>query len=133
MKKYTVLISLLIATFFVSILSACSVFEGININLGTTTSRSTGRFTDRNEPLNLDIQVREDFAIFRVDVNINVDDGSVSWMLTDPHGELAEMGIVWDGERINEKLSFDPIPGIWEMVLLFRDATGEYTIRWNAN
>lgn len=61
-----------------------------------------------------------------------LDQGTLSWELTDPAGEIVWSGALAAGEAETKRLDFDPVVGEWQLVVTFEAAVGHYEHCWEA-
>ena len=59
-------------------------------------------------------------------IELEVNNGSVSWLLTDPSGALREEGESRQGDTVKRELHFDSREGTWNLRLAFEDMSGAY-------
>lgn len=96
-------------------------------------SRSRTDFEDKTEIRITTLEVRPAMTSNDLRVRVDLTEGSMSWTLTDPEGDVR-----WEEESVapahwNESREFEPIVGEWTLRLSLENATGGYDVHWQAS
>lgn len=105
-------------------------FNGTNLH---SNHRSSYSFDDRSGVDQDIFEVRSDFNQITLRLSLQVDDGAVSWTLTDPAGETQWDGTVEAGDQLEEERTLPIMAGEWRLDLAFTEADGQITIDWQGS
>jgi len=76
------------------------------------------------------IEVGEGVARLRVDVNVKLSTGTVSWLLIDPQGAERLRGEIAAGSGRGSTGDLETQPGTWRLKIASREASGSYRVQW---
>ena len=67
----------------------------------------------------------------RLDMQVQLKQGTLEWTLTDPQGVVRWQGTAEAGESVDLSRTFDnPAPGRWDLTFQLEQAAGEYHAQW---
>ena len=96
-------------------------------------SRSRTDFEAKTETRITTLEVRQAMTSNDLSMRVDLTEGSMSWTLTDPEGDVH-----WEKEIVapahwNESHEFKPIVGEWTLKISLENATGGYDVHWQAS
>src|SRR5690554_6228145 len=101
---------------------------------GCSSSASTQRTHSKvnGEPLtftkNLELKCKSSFQTVNAQLDISLNEGSFTYELLDPTGEIRWEGEVSGKNKLSDMKVFDPIDGTWQLNAKAEDVTGEIEI-----
>lgn len=100
-----------------------------NIPLCESTIHTVG---DYQNGCGLSVSAGADSA--QLDMQVQLKQGTLEWILTDPAGVVRWQGKAEAGEDTNLSRTFDnPAPGRWDLTFLLENAAGEYHAPWTVH
>ncbi|MBN1963808.1 MAG: hypothetical protein JW910_04120 [Anaerolineae bacterium] len=66
-------------------------------------------------------------------LQFDVEAGSVHWRFTDPEGEVRWEGDAVAGDQVDERQEFPPLAGLWHLDLDMQGFTGRYDTSWEGH
>ena len=115
------------------VLIVCMPACGSSGTRSSSDSRSRTNFEDRTETRIRILEVRPAMTSNDLRVRVNLTEGSASWTLTDPEGDVRWEEEIIAPARWNESREFEPIVGEWTLKLSLEKATGGYDVHWRAS
>ncbi len=126
MKRSGAFSALVLIAVVAMFLAACAAFRD------TSTVRSRWCFVDRTEIKSLTYQMRAGMQKVEVKFEVQIDNGSLAWKLTDPEGVLRWEDAIAAGHCAKDDRTFDALEGEWTMDLDHRKFTGKYEVCFEA-
>jgi hypothetical protein len=65
-----------------------------------------------------------------LELQLRASQGSYTWLVTDPEGNIAWEGSTEPGDSTEQKIEFDLLPGTWRLDLTTDNVSGSYDIEW---
>ena len=96
-------------------------------------SRSRTDFEDKTEIRITTLEVRPAMTSNDLCVRVDLTEGSMSWTLTDPEGDVRWEEEIVAPARWHESREFEPIVGEWTLKISLENATGGYDVHWQAS
>lgn len=96
-------------------------------------SRSRTDFEDKTETKITTLEVRPAMTSNNLRMRVDLTEGSVSWTLTDPEGDVRWEEEIVAPARWNESREFEPTGGEWTLKMSLKNATGGYDVHWQAS
>ncbi len=129
--QFTKILSVSLALFFlVYLLSACSFDNGLRLSSGNSSAKKhmSSSFALLSGENTKEIKLKKD-ATLVITYNIKIESGDLKVTLNNPKGsEIVAFNNTQKGKkeiRVDES-------GVYEIVVLGKDAKGSYDIRWEA-
>jgi hypothetical protein len=110
---------------------ACNFSRSLSFISNSNSSRSEWQMENRTAQVELSYDVKEIMKTVSLDIDIDLQQGAMTWRLIQPDGKTA-----WEGgaiEQISKELrQFDAVQGEWVLQVELTEATGKYRIYWFA-
>jgi major membrane immunogen (membrane-anchored lipoprotein) len=109
-------------------LTACS-----NFSQSRSSHHAHSHFSDpKSTTERFDLEVKDADDITKLRLQLEVDEGKMSWILKDPDAEVQWEDEVGAGDDMDEERRFEPIPGDWTLEIVIEDAAGSYDVEWSS-
>lgn len=87
-------------------------------------------FRDASRLQTVEAGVSPEVESLRLDLELEVEEGTVAFRVFDPTGAAVWQGEISSGGSLSDRRELQPIEGEWRLELALEDATGRYAARW---
>jgi hypothetical protein len=101
-------------------------------NNSRSTNNSRSKFTAKSEVKTFELDVKPDMTQMTLDLDIKLDSGTITLILTDPQEEARLEKEIAGSTHLDEVFQYEPIAGTWTLEMTLVDATGSYHVKWKA-